>query len=331
MQPAFSRILIIKLSAFGDLLHAVPIAHRLAEQFGCPVDWVTQPEYADLVRLHRDVDRVIAFPRKGALSKTSAFVKELRRERYDLAVDLQGLAKSGLVLGLSRASRKLSCPGAREGAHLPANENPPRSGAVHALDRLRDTLRYLDVPTDPVVYPLNWPEVENLEGTRPRIGFAPRSRWAGKDWPVEKFMELGKRLTGELQASVHIFGGPGDRELGEMMEKEIGQGAFHHCGRFTLCQLGGALQQLQVMVCNDTGPMHLAAAVGTPLVALFGPTDPAQTGPWGQDHVVLRPPAEPEGYPDHREYKHMDNGFISRIQVEDVLQAVRKQIDSGSD
>ena len=86
------------------------------------------------------------------------------------------------------------------------------------------------------------------------------------------------------------------------------------------------LQHLDAVVSNDSGPMHLAAAVGTPLVALFGPTDPALTGPWGEGPIVLRPPAGPEGYPDHRSYKDPDAGFIARISVDEVVEAVVKQV-----
>ena len=322
MTNSASRILVIKLSAFGDLLHAIPIVHRLAEHYRCPIDWVTQPEYVELVGLHKDVDRVIAFPRKGAVKHTPGFIKELRRECYDLVIDLQGLAKSGMVLGLSRADRKLSCAITREGAHLFGKEKPPRSKGMHAMEALRDSLRYLEIDPDPTVYPMNWPEISGLDGTTPRVGFAPRSMWPGKDWPVENFSELGYRLVKEKGASVHVFGGPGDNAFGQALADAIGPGALNQCGTFSLPQLGSALQQLDVMVANDTGPMHLSAAVGTPLIALFGPTDPAFTGPWGAGHTILRPPPGPEGYPDHRDYKRVGPEFISQISVDDVLDSV---------
>ena len=319
MSSSVSRILVIKLSAFGDLLHAIPIVHRLAEHYDCPIDWVTQPEYVELVKLHQDVDRVIAFPRKGALKKSGAFLRELRKERYDLVIDLQGLAKSGMVLGLARADRKIACAVTREGAQFFANEQPPYTGGTHAMEILQDTLRYLAIDPDPTLYPMNWPEVATIEGLSPKIGFAPRSRWPGKDWPLEKFIELGKRLVEERGASIHVFGSPADENIGQNLIDGIGAQATSHCGRYSLPELGSALQQMDVLISNDSGPMHLAAAVGTPLIALFGPTDPAQTGPWGEGHTVLRPEPGPEGFPDHRDYKHLDNSFISRITVEEVV------------
>lgn len=315
------RILVVKLSAFGDLLHAVPIAHRLAEHYQCPIDWVTQPEYVELVKLHRDVDRVIAFPRNGTISKFGAFRKELRRESYDLAVDLQGLAKSGLVLGMVKAKRKIACPVSREGAHWFANERPPPTGAVHALDRLRDTLRYLEVETDPVTYPMEWPPADTPEGQAPHIGLAIRSRWPGKDWSQEHFTNLAKRLIQKNDATIHFLGGPQDHELAQEMVTGVGVGAHNQCGRGSLAELGGFLQQLNAVVSNDSGPMHLAAAVGTPLVALFGPTDPTLTGPWG-DAFVLRPEPGTKGYPDHRSYKKCDSSYINQLTVDQVYAAV---------
>jgi heptosyltransferase-1 len=324
MTDSVSRILVIKLSAFGDLLHAVPIAHRLAEHFDCPVDWVTQPEYAELVGLHRNVERVLIYPRKGALKKMPAFVNVLREQQYDLAVDLQGLAKSGMVMGLARAKRKISCAVTREGAQLFGKERPPYGGGEHAMEVLRDTLRYLEIDPDPVVYPMNWPEVGDPGGSVPRIGIAPRSRWPGKDWPEERFISLGQRLVTEVGASLHVFGSPQDEEIGRRIAGAVGDQAVSQCGRYTLPELGAALQQMDCMICNDSGPMHLSTAVGTQLVALFGPTDPAKTGPWGEGPVVLRPEPGPEGYPDHRAYKTMDNAFIGQITEEEVFEAVAR-------
>ena len=326
-MPDTRRILVVKLSALGDLFHAVPVVHRLKQELGGVIDWVTQPEYAGLAACHRDVDRVLAFPRKGSVADLVRFRKALRTRRYDLAVDLQGLTKSGMVLGMARAGRKLAPSRPRELAGWFATETPAfRAETPHAMDRLFDTLRHLDIDPEPVVYPLDFPEIEPLPGTGPRLAIAPRSRWPGKDWPAEKFVELVETLREERKVDVFILGGPGDRELGESMAARMGTDTWNLCGGHSLTELGAVLKQIDCLVCNDSGPMHYAAAVGTPLVALFGPTDPAQTGPWGRGHLVLRPPEPPGGYPDHRSYKHMDHGLIAGISVADVADAVRAQL-----
>jgi ADP-heptose:LPS heptosyltransferase len=330
-MPEVSRILVVKLSALGDLFHAMPVVHRLKSTYGCPVDWVTQPEYVDLVRCHQDVDRVIAFPRKGGGPCWKRFVRELRSTRYGLALDLQGLSKSGLVLGLARADRKLAPSRRRELAGLFATERvPKRKEAVHALDGLLDSLRYLGVETDPLVYPLAFPAVDALPGPGPWLGIAPKSRWAAKDWPIERFVELVSTLRRTRPWQVALFGGPGDQQAVAELEAQLEGAVKNLCGRLSLPHLGGVLRQLDVMVCNDSGPMHYAAAVGTSLVALFGPTDPALTGPWGEGHEVLRLPDAEGNYPDHRDYKSGDDQWISRIPVQAVVEAVERQFAQRS-
>lgn len=324
------RILVVKLSALGDLFHAMPVVHRLREHFDCPVDWVTQPEYADLVVCHRDVDRVLCFPRKGSPGDLIRFRRELRARRYDLAVDLQGLAKSGLVLGMANAERKLAPSRPRELAGRFAHEVPEAGAPTpHAMDRLFDTLRHLGIDPEPVEYPLDFPKVDPLPGRGPRLALAPRSRWPGKDWPAKKFVQLVEKLRLERRLDVLILGGPADSEAGAELCAEIGDRCWNLCGVHPLSHLGGVLKQVDCLVCNDSGPMHFAAAVGTPLVALFGPTDPARTGPWGEGRVVLRPPPGPEGYPDPRSYKRPDASLISRIPVDEVAAAVKSQLESA--
>lgn len=322
------RILVIKLSALGDLFHAVPVVHLLALHYQCRIDWVTQPEYAALVKTHADVERVLCFPRKGGLADAGRFLRQLRAQDYDLAVDLQGLSKSGLVLGLARAKRKIGSSHPRELAKFFAGETPAaRAKTPHALDQLLDCCRHLQVATAPQVYPLHFPEAPLLEaGERPWIALAPKSRWPAKDWPEEKFLALAERLIREQACRIALIGGPDDRETGDRMVAALGKDAVNLCGKSPLTALGSLLRQVRVLVCNDSGPMHFAAAVGTPLVALFGPTDPARTGPVGPHALVLRPGAGPKGYPDHRTYKHGDNRFIAQISVEEVFSAVLRQL-----
>ncbi|MGA0368758.1 MAG: glycosyltransferase family 9 protein [Kiritimatiellia bacterium] len=327
-MPDPQRILVVKLSALGDLFHAMPVVHRLSEHYGIKVDWVTQPEYAELVSCHQDVDRVIAFPRRGAVRAFPVFVRQLRARNYDLALDLQGLTKSGLVLGLCRARRKIGSSRPREMAGLFAGETPkPTASTLHAMDRLFDSLRHLGIDPDPVHYPLRFPEQSGFPAdSSPVVALAPRSRWPAKDWPLEKYRELGERLIRDFGARVWVIGGKEDREAGEILCRAFGNAGRNLCGRFSLLALGALLDRVDCLVCNDSGPMHFAAAVGTPLVALFGPTDPERTGPRSPAARVLRPPPGEAGYPDPRSYKQGSTEWISRIPVSEVLEAVRSQL-----
>lgn len=331
-MPEVKRILVVKLSALGDLFHAVPVVHLLASHFQCKVDWVTQPEYMSLIHTHADVDRVISFPRKGGMADSKTFLRQLRLRQYDLALDLQGLTKSGLVLGLCRAKRKIGTSHPRECAKLFAGETPPALAQTpHALDQLLDSCRYLGVPTEPRVYPLAFPEGVTLtrgegRGEGPLIALAPRSRWPAKDWPENNYIALGQRLIAEKKATVLLIGGADDQELGARMQASLGEQAQNLCGQSPLLGLGALLRQVDVLVCNDSGPMHFAAAVGTPLVALFGPTDPAKTGPVSDRARVLRPDPGSAGYPDPRSYKQRNRDFISKLSVDEVLATVLQQL-----
>ncbi len=321
---AVFRILVVKLSALGDLFHAVPVVHALKRHYGGEIDWVTQPEYAELVACHRDVNRVICYPRRGGVREWRVFLKDLRRDRYDMVCDFQGLFKSGLAMGLSRGRRKISVSAPREGSGWFADEIPASTAASpHAMDRLADTLRHLGIEFGQPEYPMVFPPAPSLPGNRPRLGIAPRSRWPAKDWPAERFAAVIRALRDRCELDVVILGGPGDVNVGtEIMRDAGGTGIWNLCGQRPLIQLGAQLQEVDVLLCNDSGPMHFAAAVGTPVVALFGPTDPSLTGPAGEGHTVLRPLPGPEGYPPHRSYKEPDNGFISKLNVGEVTNAV---------
>ncbi len=320
------RILVVKLSALGDLFHAMPVVHLLSEHYGCKVDWVTQPEYVSLVECHAAVDRVISFPRKGGMAESKTFLRQLRVRHYDLALDLQGLTKSGLVLGLCRARRKIGNSHPREAAKFFAGETPAsRPESVHALDGLLDSVVHLGIEPGPLCYPLQFPAFPDIQKPgSPLIAFAPRSRWPAKDWPLDHFIELGQRFIAEKNAKIWILGGPDDQEIGERCRQALGEGAENLCGAHPLLALGPLLKEVDCLVSNDSGPMHFAAAVGTPLVALFGPTDPALTGPRDEKARVLRPEPGPEGYPPHRSYKQGDNAFIAQIPVSKVFEAVEE-------
>ena len=321
------RILVVKLSALGDLFHAIPVVHLLKAHYGCPVDWVTQPEYVSLLRCNPEVDRILAYPRHGGAGDWRSFVRALRAESYDLALDLQGLAKSGIVLGLARAERKVACPVSREGAAWFANEKPVCRGRDrHALDILLDTLAHVGVPQAPLAYPMDFPPSDPLPGSGPRLAIAPKSRWPAKDWPEERYAEVALRLRKRNGLDVLVLGGEKDAACGDRICQAVGERTFNLCGKSPLVALGGLLRGVDLLLCNDSGPMHFAAAVGTPLVALFGPTDPGKTGPRGPRCTVLRAPPGAKGYPDHRSYKNGDDSLMRSLDVDEVTRAVESML-----
>ncbi|MGD9875023.1 MAG: glycosyltransferase family 9 protein [Kiritimatiellia bacterium] len=285
--PANPRILIIRMSSLGDLFHALPVARELKRQLGATIDWVTQPEYAELVECFSDVDRVIVFPRKKFVQSAWWFVKSLRRNRYDAVIDLQGLGKSVLAARLARSRVRIGPSYHREGArffytHVAGRKNKNR----HAVDEALDAVRYLGLEPAASEFPVKFPELP-LEGTR-RVVMVPCSRWDTKNWPPEKFIELGLKLSAARpDITLFLAGSPADTAACERIEQGLGGRVVNLCGKTSLVGLGSVLRSASLVITVDSGPMHMAAAIGTPVLAVFGATDPVRTGPYGDKNRVV--------------------------------------------
>ncbi len=319
-----NRILVIKLSSLGDIAHALPAVRALKERTGAEIDWVTQPEYAALLDCCSDVNRVIEFPRRQAARKGIPFLRALRREKYDAIVDLQGLMKSAVVARLARGKKRIGPAWAREGAHWFYQAQPPRSEEPrgHAVDELMEVVNLLASGTEPGEgFAFRFPDAEADGPPGPHVAFAPFSRWETKDWPVEKFADLGRRLAAEMGCRIRILGGRENKAAGASLAGQIGQGASSLCGKTDLVGMASLLKNTDLLITVDSGPMHWADAMGVPLVAVFGATDPARTGPYHQlDHVVTK-----EGLscrPCHsRQCARGDLACLRTLDVDTVFQA----------
>lgn len=294
------RLLVVKLSSLGDILHVLPAVHELREQLDAEVDWVVHPEFAPLVRCFADVDRVLTFPRHHFLRDFKSAVRTLREREYDLVVDLHGLFKSGLVARLARGRRRIAPSYAREFSGIFFHE---RAGALnrtrHAVEQAFDTLDYLGLrrPAGPFRAALRKvdgqpnPSVPAIPDGARVIAFAPVSRWPSKDWPATRYGELAAALLSrDPSVRIAIVGGKADIEVGEAIAAAAeGEGGrvFNLCGKTSIAESLAFLAKCDLLVANDTGPVHMAAAVGTRCLVIFGPTRPDWTGPYGEGHKVL--------------------------------------------
>lgn len=262
--------------------------HRLKQGLGAVVDWVTQPEYRDLVRCFEDVDEVILFPRANFLRSVPGYLRELRRRRYDYIVDLQGLLKSAALVGrLARGGERVGPPFRREGtAWFYSISARGGERQAHAVDQLLAVAETLGAPAGPIEFPVSFPRTE-LSAPTPRVGLIPCSRWPAKNWPVEQFAEVARCLRDRAGASVFLFGARGDEETCSRIEQMAGARLTNLCAKTSLPELGAHLKQMDLVISVDSGPMHMAAACGTPVLALFGITDPRRIGPYGASHRVL--------------------------------------------
>ena len=325
------RILIVKLSSLGDVFHALPAVHCLKAGLGVDVDWVTQPEYTELVRCFPDVTEVMAFPRRRYLTEAIPFVRALRSREYDLVLDLQGLLKSAIVSKLARGAKVIGPSFRREGALVLYDAVAgPRDKNRHAVEENLDIVRYLGVGMLPVQFPVLFPVCE-VAGEEPRVAVVPVSRGAAKNWPVERFAETAKRLRREVGAAVYLFGTKDDAPACEAVRSAAALGAsdpgiVNLAGRTSLVEMGGWLGAMQLVIANDSGPIHMAAAVGTPVLALFGPTDAKRTGPYGAQHRVLT--ADVECRPCFRRACSEDiPKCLSGITVDRVVGAALEMLD----
>jgi lipopolysaccharide heptosyltransferase I len=297
-------VLLVKPSALGDIVHTFPIVRAIKQSIpNVLIDWVVADSYADLARMSPHINEVFPFRRKawGKWWKTSTvmevfgYIKSLRQREYGAILDLQGLLRSGLITFVARADLKIGFANGREGAPIFYNSKiPAPDHGAHAIDRYFSTLIGLGIDQPgPVGYDLEIPVKESLwaDLNTPNEPFAiinPNSRWETKRWSPEQFGNLAAKLYKEEGLKCVIIGGPFDIERGKQVADIAGEGVVNLTGKGGIVHLAAALKKATVMFSNDSGPLHLAVALGTPTVSIFGPTDPAMTGPYGPGHAVIR-------------------------------------------
>jgi len=306
-------ILIIKLSAIGDVVHTLPLLEVLRKNFPeARIDWLVEEEASRIIEGHSAIDHVIVSRRKSwqkgvlkpgerisALREIKGFLRDLRAQDYDLVIDIQGLFKSGLLTGLSRGRRKIGFTGGREGSSLFLTEPPYFFDYnLHAIDRYLKAAEYLHCRVDSwkgdiPVRPSDKRAVEQflsengIENER-LVAINPMARWKTKLWEPERFARLADALGKEPCVTVLFTGSPHDRAVVDEIIAKMKSTPVNLTGRTSLKGLAHLYSRCRLLITTDTGPMHIAAAMGTPVVALFGPTAPWRTGPYGNSHLVIR-------------------------------------------
>lgn len=303
------RILLVKPSAMGDVVHALPVAATLHRRYpDIRLDWLVEEEAADIVQGHPALSGVVVSARRrwlrqlrnpAAIPRTlgamGRFAAGLRRRRYDAVLDLQGLFKSALYVLATAAPIRVGFADGREGApvvltHRVAAAPQP----VHAVERYL-TLAAAVGATDPVrefhiaLSPQDLAAAgSHLAGLpRPRVALHPATRWRTKLWEPDRWRALAGSLLAE-GFGVILTGSREDDRLAAAILTGLDPLPLSLVGRLSLKQLAAVLQDVDLMISVDSGPMHIAAAVGTPVVALFGPTDPLRTGPPGPGRNLRR-------------------------------------------
>ncbi len=301
---SFSNILIVKLSAIGDVIHALPVAGALKQHFPqARITWVVEKPAYDLLTNNPHIDEIIIFDKPrfkslaGLMRNAPLFVRELRSRQFDLALDLQGLFKSAAIAFLSGAPSRYVYCNAREYSHLLARKACGSHTNGHIVEQYLDVVRELGAHVtgaEWAIYPTeqeqqaahNIASQAGLSFAKPYVVLAPGANWPNKRWPVNNFSRLADWLAGQNIQTV-IIGGPGDQELAEQIVTGAQSAPISIVGKTSLKQLAHIISNAKALVGGDTGPMHLAAALKTPVVALMGPTDTRRNGPYSQSENAL--------------------------------------------
>ena len=289
------NILIVRLGALGDVVHAVPAAAALRKAYpDAGLDWVVDRKHRAIVDLVTAIDRVIPLERPS-LAGWADVMRAMRRTSYDIAIDLQGLMKSAVLARASGAARVVgfSIWHLREKTARPFYSDAHDAEGGHVIRKNLRLLRALGVEDDEIRFPLAEASPRALDELKQRIPadrrFAllnPGAAWPNKRWPPERFGEVASFLRDACGLTPVVLWGPGEEALADAVIAASSHAAIAApaTGVADLLTLARASA---LVVSGDTGPLHIATAAGTPTVSLFGPTDPDRNGPYAPDDVVV--------------------------------------------
>lgn len=336
------------------MVTAQPVLHGLRVRFPkARISWLINPSLAPIVQHHPDLDEVILFDRR-ALSKVGLrwsatrglfrLIGELRRRRFDLVLDLQGLLRSGFLAGSTGAPVRAGFADPREAAarifytHRVSGAEPD----MHAVDRNYLFGRMLGFDDVPPQFNLAITDRERQQAAdalesagiaigQPFAAVLPGARWETKEWIVGRFAEMIDELAATRGVRSVLLGETAERLRCDRILELARSEPANLCSQTNLRVLMAILERANVAVCHDSGPMHLAAALGRPLVCVTGPTNPSRTGPYGRLDAVVSAgvPCSPCYLRRLRQCQH-NHDCMKNVSVAQVVAAVHKELDRPS-
>ena len=281
-KSASGRILVVRLGAMGDIIHTLPAVASLKHNYpGWRLTWAVEPKWAPLLADNPFIDELVLFRRDGPAGWLENW-RNLRRDRYDIAVDFQGLIKSALAASSARPARLFGYHQSqlRERAAALFYSDKTESRSAHMVDRHLDLAASAGAATAVRTFPLPAGEPE---GDLPDefVLASPLAGWNGKQWPLEYYHTLAALIRREWEIPLVLNGPPAARAI----LSQVADAVPHYS---SVPGLIDATRRAVAVVGVDSGPLHLAAALGKPGVAIFGPTDPARNGPYGNSMRILR-------------------------------------------
>ncbi len=291
------KILIIKPSSLGDIFHSLPFLNVINTHFPqAEIHWLIASAFKDLLEGHPMIHKLWIirkddWKRVKCLNKTirelKGLFKDLKKERFDLVIDLQGLLRSGLLTFVTGSPIKIGFNEAREGSRLFYSHRVDTGKELHAVDRYLEIAKFLGCDISDIRFPLPLFKKESSISLSHLDSYAvlvPGARWTTKRWPSDNF---GK-LSAILPIKTVVIGSKSDINVAKRIVELSNGNAISLAGKTNLKELIEVIRDARFVVSNDSGPMHIAAALSVPVFALFGPTDPIRTGPYGNGHTVIR-------------------------------------------
>ncbi|MFW5999780.1 MAG: glycosyltransferase N-terminal domain-containing protein [Halanaerobiaceae bacterium] len=343
------HILLIRLSAIGDVIHALPAAAAVRKAYPrAEISWLVEGKAYGLVEMNPYLDRVIYFPKSewkrkfkdrkiSALCDVRDYFRKLQKYDFDILLDLHGLLKSGIAARFSGTPIRYGPADGREGSTLfYTHKLRLADEALHQVERnlalaeasggepggKPDYGLQIDPAVEERIEKLICEKQGESYPEDPLVAINPYTTWESKNWPGDRYARVGDRLVGEYGCRVVYTGGPGEREGIERILDWMDNEVLNLAGETDLQELAVLYKRADLFIGGDTGPMHLAAAVETPVVAIMGPTLPETHGPYGEGHIVLREELECSGC--WKRKCPRNNECLRSITVEDVLRAAAK-------
>lgn len=306
MKDEIKNVLVVKLSAIGDVIHALPVSYAIKETFpAAKLTWVAEAPAYPLLQANPFIDRLVLFKKKEMRSSFGGFFRnigplrrDLKKERYDVSLDLQGLFKSAMIVKLAGAPLRLGTCNMRELSDRVSRPVIGPNSNGHIVERYLDVARAIGCRVDEVRFPVEISERDQnaarliMEKSGARLAnsyaiFVIGANWPNKRWPSASFAKLGDWLYERNIVPILAGSGAVDEQIAREIESLSEIPPINIVGKTDLLRLAYILKNAALVVGGDTGPVHLAAGVGTDTIMLMGPTDANRNGPYGQKENAL--------------------------------------------
>ena len=296
MTERSESFLLVRLGSLGDVIHAIPAAAALRAKYPrARIDWLVDPRYSSVLQLVEGLSAAIPIDPRESVRKLLRTIGQLRRARYDAAVDLQGLLKSAVLARSAGAHRVIGFPRThlREPmARVWYTETPDPGRDPHVIRKNLMLLRALGVEDLQIAFPLKMPRTVTGDLAASAFGSGgyavinPGAAWPNKRWPPQRFGALAVQIRERIGVRSLVLWGPGEEDIASLVVG-ASRGAAELAPQTTIVDVFAITRRAKLMVSGDTGPLHIAAAVGTPVVALFGPTFAERNGPWARADITI--------------------------------------------